>query len=127
MRNKLILTGFALVVCAFVAVLLVIADKPHFGWLVGSGFLPAITIGVILGGLLMLIGALRLPRWKTWRGLTLIVWSIIAMTSPLFGIMFLLPWGILAITAPLVIWILLSASAPAPSYRPAGEAPPPAA
>lgn len=101
-----VIVGFVLVLCTLVSVLLVTVDKTHFGWLVGWGFLPAIGAGVVLGGVLVLIGSLLLPERLTWRGLTLIVWSLIAVTSPLFGIMFLFPWAVLAVLAPLVAWIL---------------------
>jgi hypothetical protein len=98
--------GLLLVLIALVVVALVIADKPHFGWLVGSAFLPAITSGVMVGALMMFVAALRLPERKTWRRIILIAWSVIAVTSPAFGIMFLLPWGVMVVTLPLVIWIL---------------------
>jgi len=98
--------GCAMIVLTMVVVALVILDKPQFGWLVGSMFLPVITSGVLLGGLIVLVSALNLPARKTWRGVTLILWALIALTSPLFGIMFLLPWGVLLLMLPLVIWIL---------------------
>lgn len=98
--------GFALVLCAMIVVGLVIADKRHFGGLVGSAFLPVITSGVLVGGIIMLIGSLLIPERKTWRGMVLILWALIAVTSPLFGLMFLLPWGLLAVSVPLVIWVL---------------------
>jgi hypothetical protein len=44
-----------------------IADKPHFGWLVGRAFLPVITSGVIAGGIMMLSGSFVIPARKTWR------------------------------------------------------------
>jgi hypothetical protein len=44
-----------------------------------------------------------LPERASWRGIVLILWAVIALTSPLFGIMFLRPWGILAIRLPLII------------------------
>src|SRR5688572_1064947 len=90
--------GAALVVIAMVVVALVIADKEHFGWLVGSAFLPIITSGVLVGAAVLLIGAWNLPQRKTWRGYTLLAWGLIALTSPVFGIMFLLPWGLLVLT-----------------------------
>jgi MFS family permease len=108
-RRWLILTtiGCALVVVAMIIVALVIADKPHFGWLVGAMFLPVITSGVMVGSLLLLVGAWNLPERKTWRGITLLVWGAGAVTSPVFGLMFLLPWGLLVLSLPLVIAILV--------------------
>jgi len=100
--------GFALVLCAMIVVGLVIADKAHFGWLVGSAFLPVITSGVLAGGILMLIGSLLLRGQKSWQRVVLILWALIAVTSPLFGLMFLLPWGLLAVSSPLIIWILVA-------------------
>jgi hypothetical protein len=35
------------------------------------------------------------------------LWGLIALTSPGFGLMFLLPWGLVALGLPLVIAILL--------------------
>jgi hypothetical protein len=97
--------GFVMVLLTLLTVALVILDKPHFGRLVNWAFLPVITSGVIVGGLILFVAALMQPERKTWRGITLIVWSLIAVTSPLFGIMFLLPWGLLAASTPLIIWI----------------------
>ena len=108
-RNQLwlrtILAGFAVVSLGFFAALLAM-DKSHFGWLMGWGFLPVITSGVIVGGVVMLVGTLCIPQRKSWRGAVLIAWAVIAATSPLFGMLFLVPWALLAITAPLVIWVL---------------------
>src|SRR5690242_7125380 len=81
--------GVALVVLAMIAVALVLIDKPHFGWMVGTLFLQIITSGVMLGALLVLIGALKLPERWTWRGVFLMVWALIALTSPAFGFLFL--------------------------------------
>lgn len=99
--------GCALVTLTLIVVALVIVDKKHFGWMVGSAFLGVITSGVMLGAVLVLIAAWKWSRPWTWRGIVLLVWALIALTSPLFGIMFLLPWGVLAITLPLVIVILV--------------------
>jgi hypothetical protein len=88
----------------------VLIDKPHFGWLVQSLFLEFISAGVMIGGLLVFIAAWFLPERKSWRGVTLMLWGLIAATSPAFGLMFLLPWGIVAIMLPLVIAILLRQS-----------------
>jgi hypothetical protein len=116
-RRWLILmtVGFAMMIVAMIVVALVIADKEDFGGLVGPAFLPVITSGVIAGGLLMLIGSLMIPERKTWQGIVLILWSLIAVTSPLFGFMFLLPWGLLAISAPVVIWSLATMLRQAPA------------
>jgi hypothetical protein len=99
--------GVVLVVIPMILSVLVIADKKHFGWMVGSAFLAVTGGGVILGGLLLLVAAIRLPQRKTWRGITLIVWALIAITSPLFGWLFLLPWGVLALLLPVVIVALV--------------------
>lgn len=100
--------GFGFALCAMIVVGLVIVDKNHFGPLVGWAFLPVITSGVIVGGILMLIGSLLLRGQKTWQRAVLILWGLIAATSPLFGLMFLLPWGLLAASSPLIIWILVA-------------------
>jgi hypothetical protein len=110
---RVIIAGLVMVLLALATVGLVIADKRHFGTLVGWAFLPVITSGVIVGGVVMLIGTLALPARATWRGIVLIIWSLIAATSPLFGFLFLLPWGILAVTLPLVVWIIAGMLRPA--------------
>lgn len=99
--------GCILVVIALVVVALVLIDKPHFGWLVGSMFLPVITSGVLVGSIILFVSILFLPERKSWRGVTLIAWALIALTSPLLGLMFLLPFGVLAISLPLVIAIFM--------------------
>jgi MFS family permease len=100
--------GCALVVIAFIVTALVTFDKPHFGWLVGTWFLYVLTSGVIVGSVLILIGAFNIPERRTWRGLVLILWALIALTSPLFGLLFLLPWGVLVVTLPVVIAVLVA-------------------
>jgi hypothetical protein len=99
--------GCILVVIALVVVALVMIDKPHFGWLVGWMFLPIVTSGVLAGSLILFVSILFLPERKSWRGLTLLAWALIALTSPLLGLMFLLPFGVLAISLPLVIAIFM--------------------
>lgn len=101
------IAGVVMVVLPMLLSALVVWDKPHFGWLVTWMFLPAVSIGVILGGLLLIVAGFMLPIRKTWRGITLIVWGLIAVTSPGFGIMILLPWCVLVVTLPLVIAILV--------------------
>lgn len=108
-RGWLILTtiGCALIVMALIVTVLVIADKPRFGWLVGSAFLPIIASGVLFGGIAVLAGAWNLPIRKTWRWWVLLAWGLVALTSPAFGIMFLLPWAVLAAMLPVVVAILI--------------------
>jgi hypothetical protein len=36
------------------------------------------------------------------------LWGLIALTSPAFRIMFLLPWGVLALSLPFVVAILIA-------------------
>ena len=100
-------TGVVLVVLAMAVSALVIADKENFGWLVGSAFLPAITSGVMVGALLLLVAAWKLPQRRTWRGIALILWGLIALTSPAFGYLFLLPWGLLVLSLPVIIAALV--------------------
>jgi hypothetical protein len=98
--------GVVMVLIPMLIVAAVLIDKPHFGWMVQSLFLEFVSGGVMAGGLLVLIAAFFLPERKTWRGITLMVWGLIALTSPGFGLMFLLPWGLVAVGLPLVIAIL---------------------
>ena len=102
--------GVALVTLAMVVVALVIFAKEQFGELVGPAFLPVITSGVLVGSIMVIVAALRLPERKTWRGIVILAWGLIGLTSPAFGIMFLLPWGLLALSLPVVIWILIALS-----------------
>jgi hypothetical protein len=99
--------GVVMVLIPMLIVAAVIIDKPHFGWIVKSLFLEFISAGVMIGGLLVLLAGFFLPERKTWRGITLILWGLIALTSPGFGLMFLLPWGLVAAALPLVIAILI--------------------
>ena len=99
------LIGFIAVLLALAVVALVLFDKKHFGWMVGSAFLEIITSGVIVGALVMLAGAIGVMRARGRQGLPLLIWATIAATSPLFGLMFLLPFGLLAIAAPYVIFV----------------------
>ena len=99
--------GCALVAVALIVVALVLVDKTHFGWLVGSLFLEVVSSGVIVGSVVLLVGAWKLPERKSWRGITLLLWGLVALTSPAFGLLFLFPWGLLALTLPLVIAILI--------------------
>ena len=100
--------GCSLIVLAMAVVALVLFDKPHFGWLVGTWFLEIISSGVIVGSIVLLLGAWNLPERKSWRGVLLLVWGLVALTSPAFGIMFLLPWGLLALSLPFVVAILIT-------------------
>jgi hypothetical protein len=102
--------GVIMVLIPMLVVAAVLLDKPHFGWIVQSLFLEFISGGVMAGGLLVFIAAWFLPERNTWRGITLMLWALVALTSPAFGILFLLPWGIVAVLLPLVIAILLRQS-----------------
>jgi hypothetical protein len=98
--------GVVMVLIPILVVAAVLIDKPHFGWMVKSLFLEFISAGVMIGGLLVFLAAWFLPERKTWRGITLMLWGLIALTSPGFGLMFLLPWGLVALGLPLVIAII---------------------
>ena len=99
--------GVALVVLAMAVSWIVVADKRDFGWMVNAWFLPIITGGVLAGGILLLIAALMLrAEERKWRRYALIAWALIAITSPLFGLMFLFPWAVLVLTLPVVVVIL---------------------
>ncbi|MEO8379527.1 MAG: hypothetical protein ABI779_07665 [Acidobacteriota bacterium] len=99
--------GCVLVSVALIVVGLVLLDKEHFGWLVGSVFLPILSSGVLVGSVVLLIGAWNLPERNSWRGITLIVWGLVALTSPALGLLFLASWGLLALSLPLVVTILM--------------------
>jgi hypothetical protein len=97
------MTGCALVLLLMLASALVILDKPRFGWIVGRMFLPIISIGAIVGAIIMFAGAWKLPQRTKWQGLLLMAWALIAFTSPAFGYLFLLPWGVLIVLLPFVV------------------------
>jgi hypothetical protein len=107
--------GVALVVLAMVVVALVIFAKAQFKELVGPAFVPIITSGVFLGAILVIVAALKLPERKQWRGIFLVVWGLIALTSPVFGMLFLGPWTVLVLLLPVVISILITFSRTAPA------------
>ena len=109
-RGALIVTtiGCVLIVLAMIVMALVLIDKPHFQSLVGPMFLEIMTGGIFVGAILLLIGAWRLPDGKRWHRYVLLVWGIVALTSPAFGILFLLPLGVLVLSLPLVGMILVS-------------------
>jgi hypothetical protein len=100
--------GVALVALAMIVVALVIFAKEQFQWLVGSTFLPIIGSGVLVGAALLLVAAWKLPERGNWRRIFLLVWGLVALTSPAFGLMFLLPWTLLVLTLPVVISILIT-------------------
>jgi hypothetical protein len=102
--------GVFLVVLTLAAVAWVIFAKEQSKDLVGSRFLQSIMFGVLLGSIMVIVAALNLPERKTWRGIFLVVWGLIALTSPAFGWLFLFPWGLLALLLPVVIWILITLS-----------------
>jgi hypothetical protein len=102
--------GVGFVVLTMVVVALVIFAKEQFKGLVGSAFLPVITSGVLVGSILLIVAAFNLPERKSWRGVFLLVWGFVGLTSPAFGFLFLFPWGLLALTLPVVISILMTFS-----------------
>lgn len=100
--------GFGLILFALAMVCLVLFAKEQFGWLVGSRFLGSVVALVLGGALLMIVAVLMLPaERKHWMGWAVLVWALIAITSPLFGFMFLLPWGVLFFSAPLILVVLV--------------------
>jgi hypothetical protein len=108
--------GVGLIALTLVVVALVIFAKEQFKELVGPAFLPIITSSIFAGSILLIVAAWKLPERKNnWRGIFLLLWGLVALTSPAFGIMFLLPWGLLAVTLPVVISILITFSRTAPA------------
>jgi hypothetical protein len=95
--------GCAVVFLVLALSLLVLFDKPHFGSLVGSTFLQIIIGSIFLAALAVAVAAVQLRANRTWRWIVLLVWALIALTSPAFGFLFLLPWAVLALMSPLVV------------------------
>jgi hypothetical protein len=86
---------------------LVLVDKEHFGWLVGSQFLQIITGTLWVGALAVAVAAFKLRAQKTWHWIALLIWALIALISPVFGFLFLLPFGIIVLSSPVVIHALI--------------------
>lgn len=103
---KVALAGFAIAFYGLI-VTAVIITKTNLGWLAWA-FLPGAATGVLAGGVIMLVGSIGAPERKSWRGMALIAWSLIAVASPLAAFMVLVPWAVLAITSPLIIWIFVA-------------------
>lgn len=100
--------GYGLILLAIAIVCLVIVAKQQFQWLVGPPFLGTVIATIVIGGLLILVAVAMLPaERKHWMGWAVLAWALIALTSPLFGIMFLLPWGALLLSAPLILVVLV--------------------
>lgn len=74
--------------------------------IVGQWFLPIMAGGMVVGGFVLFVSAWFLPERKSWRGITLVLWGFVALTSPAFGWVFLYPWCLLALTLPLIVVIL---------------------
>ncbi|SRR5258706_5825730 len=98
--------GVSLAILAMLAIALVMLDKKHFGWMIGTYFLEIISAGMMVGGFILFLSVWFLPERWSWRGITLLLWGLVALTSPAFGIMFLFPWAVLAVMLPLVVVIL---------------------
>ena len=99
--------GCVLISSVLLVSALVLFFKPQFGGLVGPWFLPIMAAAVLLGGLLMMIGAWTLRVRRSWQWIALFVWGAIALTAPAFGIMFMLPLGLLVVMLPLIIAALI--------------------
>ncbi|HYI09957.1 MAG TPA: hypothetical protein VEK57_12935 [Thermoanaerobaculia bacterium] len=100
--------GYGMVLLVIFTVCLVLFAKEQFSWLVGSMFLPAIGGMIFVGALAVLLAALMPPYRKTGPAIGVAIWALIALTSPLFGLMFLMPWSLLLLTAPLVLLALFT-------------------
>ena len=100
---NLAMIGCALMLLVLLMAALVILDKETFGWLVRPMFLPAMSIAAMLGALLMLVAVWNLPQRTKWQGILLAVWALIALTSPAFGFLFLVPWAVLIVLLPFVV------------------------
>jgi hypothetical protein len=100
--------GFGLILLAIFIACLAIFAKEQVGGMVGSFFLPSIVGLMIAGSIALLVALWMLPNRMSGRSIGVAVWALIALTSPLFGMMFLFPWGVLLLTAPLVFAALWS-------------------
>jgi 4-hydroxybenzoate polyprenyltransferase len=99
--------GCAMISTVLLLAALVLLFKPQFGHLVGPWFLPGMSVMVLGGGLAMLWGAWKLRGRRGWEWIALFAWGAVALTSPAFGIMFMLPLGVLVVFLPVVIVALV--------------------
>jgi hypothetical protein len=53
---------------AMVTIALVMLDKRHFGWMVGTWFLEVISAGMMVGGFILILGAWNLPSERAGAG-----------------------------------------------------------
>jgi hypothetical protein len=104
------IAGCALIALALLTVALVTFDKEHFGGLVGSGFLQTLASGLLIGALLVLIGAWKVRHEGTWRWKVLVAWALLALLTPAAGWMFIIPLGVLALSLPVAIAALVGIS-----------------
>lgn len=100
--------GCAMISTVLLLAALVIWFKPQFGGLVGPWFLPAASLAVIAGALAVVYGAWKLRVRRGWQWIALLIWAAIALTSPAFGIMFILPLGVVLVTLPVAIVALVT-------------------
>jgi hypothetical protein len=109
--------GVGLITLTLIVVALVIFAKEQFKDLVGPAFLPIVGSGIFAGAILLIVAAWKLPERKNnnWRAFFLLMWGLVALTSPAFGLMFLFPFGLLALTLPVVISILITLSRATPA------------
>lgn len=104
-RSWLLLAGGGLLIITgiLIIVALVTVEKTRFADLTGGEFLLTIVGGLFVGALAMLVGTLKCVTGRGWRRITLIAWALLAIGSPAFGWMIILPWLAMAISLPLVI------------------------
>ena len=98
--------------CVMISTVLLLAAlaiwfKPQFGGMVGPWFLPGMSVLVIAGALLVLFGGWKLRSRGGWQWIALLIWGAIALSSPAFGIMFMLPLGLLFVFLPVAIVALV--------------------
>lgn len=105
--------GYAVILLAMLTAFLAMFAKEQFSWLVGSMFLQWMVGTFFVGAVAMLVAVFKLPYRKTKRAAGVAAWALVALTSPFFGLMFLLPWTVLILTAPLVFAALYSWRQPA--------------
>jgi hypothetical protein len=98
--------------CVMISTVLLLAAlaiwfKPQFGGMVGPWFLPGMSVLVLAGALLVMFGAWKLRSRGGWQWIALLVWGAIALSSPAFGIMFMLPLGVIFVLLPVAIVALV--------------------
>jgi hypothetical protein len=100
--------GCVLITLTLIIAALGVSRWSNPGWPSFALFVLVLISGVRAGSIAVLVGAGMLPERKSWRGVVLLAWGLVALAAPPFGIALLLQLSVLGLMLPLVIGIVLS-------------------